>query len=362
MREQGTADKGRARRGVLAVLVVAGIALSSPAAALGDGEPTISGPDPPYEHHTLTGDEGSNAGTFPVRSPQWRRCEPTTMVCEDIPGETGGTYTVVEEDIGKQLVFEVRCADAVLCLAAGSPLPETSEPTDVVRDAAARITSLSVTRSDSERIASVTVDGNPPPSPSFAWLRCTNRQLSSCAAIPGANGSRYTPSAADEHGYIRVRVRVANADGSDEEFSAPEGPIPGSRSGFFFSPEPPPPPPSPLLLSPFPRVAIAGRAYRFTTRLSKLAVRAPRGARITVRCRGRGCPYRRASASGRGRFLRFRRMQRTFRRGTAVAVFVTHRRLIGKYTRFRFRRRRAPARVDRCLGPGSTTPVHCPTR
>lgn len=122
----------------------------------------------------------------------------------------------------------------------------------------------------------------------------------------------------------------------------------------------PPPPPPPTLMSPFPVVRITGGVTRTGARVRRLAVRSPRGARVTVRCRGRGCPARRQSTISDGR-ARFHRFERRYRAGAVLAVFVTQPNRIGKYTRFRIRRRRSPARLDRCLQPGSRTPSPCPS-
>jgi PKD domain len=122
----------------------------------------------------------------------------------------------------------------------------------------------------------------------------------------------------------------------------------------------PPPPPPPTLMSPFPVIRISGGMTRTGARIRRLAVRSPRGARVTVRCRGRGCPRRRQSTISDGR-ARFHRFERRYRAGVVLAVFVTQPNRIGKYTRFRIRRGKSPARLDRCLQPGSTTPSRCPS-
>jgi len=54
-----------------------------------------------------------------------------------------------------------------------------------------------------------------------------------------------------------------------------------------------------------------------------------------------------------------RSFERHLRAGTLVEVFVTRPGLIGKYTRFRIRRRGAPARTDLCLVPGQRAPRAC---
>jgi hypothetical protein len=113
------------------------------------------------------------------------------------------------------------------------------------------------------------------------------------------------------------------------------------------------------LLSPFPIVRLSGRVTSSGAVISSLVVQAPSGARVAVRCRGRACPYKRAAARASGS-VRFRRLERALDAGTVIAVRVTRRGTIGKYTRFRIRRGKRPARLDRCLRPGSRKPIPCP--
>jgi PKD repeat protein len=115
------------------------------------------------------------------------------------------------------------------------------------------------------------------------------------------------------------------------------------------------------LMSPFPIVRLVGRVTPRGARLVLFEVRsAPRGARVEVRCAGRGCPYKRAAKSARSRKLRFKGLQKWLRSGTLIAVRVSQPRKIGKYTRFRIRGGKVPARKDRCLIPPYTSPKLCP--
>jgi hypothetical protein len=122
----------------------------------------------------------------------------------------------------------------------------------------------------------------------------------------------------------------------------------------------------PLPPSPFPLVRLAGQIVRRGTRIRLLSVVAPRGSRVSIRCTGRGCPFSRQvrvarSPVGRAaRVVRVRRLERLLRPGVRIRIFVTKSDAIGKYTRFRIRRGKAPARTDRCLRPGSSRPVACP--
>lgn len=112
-------------------------------------------------------------------------------------------------------------------------------------------------------------------------------------------------------------------------------------------------------IGPFPIVRIRGRLTSRGARISLLSVRAPRGSRVEVRCRGRRCPQRRTVMRNRRGTVRVASFQRYLRTGTVLEIFVTQRGRVGKYTRFRIRGRRAPVRTDACVAYGSHRPVVC---
>jgi hypothetical protein len=112
-------------------------------------------------------------------------------------------------------------------------------------------------------------------------------------------------------------------------------------------------------MRPFPVVRMAGLVLRTGARVRILSVRAPLGARIRVRCSGRGCPVDAVARTSATRLVRFGRFERTLRAGLTLEVFVRKPRRIGKYTRFRIRAGKPPARVDRCLVPGRRRPAIC---
>jgi hypothetical protein len=118
--------------------------------------------------------------------------------------------------------------------------------------------------------------------------------------------------------------------------------------------------PAPRLMSPFPIVRLAGRVTRGGTRIQVLQVWAPRGARALIRCRGRGCPLRRAAKSVRKTPLRVRAVERVVPPGVLLEVLVRQGDSIGKFTRFRFRDYRRPLRRDGCLWPGTIRLAACP--
>jgi PKD repeat protein len=94
--------------------------------------------------------------------------------------------------------------------------------------------------------------------------------------------------------------------------------------------------------------------------LALLTVSAPRGAKVGVRCRGGGCPYKRASTTSKGKTVSLRRLRRNFKAGAIIEIRVTKDGYIGKFTRIKIHAGRRPGRVDCRLNPGKPNkPVGC---
>lgn len=120
------------------------------------------------------------------------------------------------------------------------------------------------------------------------------------------------------------------------------------------------------IVRPFPVVRIVGRDFSYGTKIRLLAVEAPSQARISIECRGRGCPrkgVRRAVPSSRAAstWVRFRQFERLLRPGVVLKIRVAKGSDIGAYTRFTIRRGRIPSRVDSCLDPKGIKPIACPS-
>jgi hypothetical protein len=123
------------------------------------------------------------------------------------------------------------------------------------------------------------------------------------------------------------------------------------------------------LMSPFPVVRITGKVLRRGALIKSLTIRAPYGATVKVRCRGRGCPFRRSSrtlarvgkAKGPAKTIRIKKLsRRVLRGGASIKVLVSRPGEIGKYTRFLIRRGKPPRRTDLCLLSGMSEPIECP--
>jgi hypothetical protein len=116
----------------------------------------------------------------------------------------------------------------------------------------------------------------------------------------------------------------------------------------------------PKLLTPFPVVTVSGRVRPTGTKIDLLAVRAPQGSRVSVRCRGKRCRLKPLSkVVGRGQ-LRLKAAERLMPAGVALEVLVRRGDRIGKFTRLKIRRNARPRRTDGCLWPGTAQLAPCP--
>jgi PKD domain len=118
--------------------------------------------------------------------------------------------------------------------------------------------------------------------------------------------------------------------------------------------------PLPRLLSPFPIVRLLAAPTSAGTDIQMLSVRAPRKARVLVRCHGKACPVSRLYKVVRRRPVRFRAVERLLPPGVVLDVLVRRGDRIGKFTRFRLRRNRIWLRRDGCLWPDTNRMAPCP--
>jgi hypothetical protein len=320
-------------------------ATSGPTAVVKAASPSNSSPPQIFRSgRKLTANTGSWNGTPPLSfAYQWRRCGSSS--CSPIPGASKSTYTLVTADIGKYLRVAVTAHNS------GANTVANSIPTSTIAAAPPSNfdpPTISGSPQPDQRLSSTLGSWNSqgPIAYRRAWLRCRTSAVSSCSAIVGRAGT-YRVVDADAHNFLRLRV-IAEGLGSTQAFSAP------------VSVSPNPAPPAPTLLSPFPRVRIAGRAFLHGSLVTRLAVRAPENTKIVVRCKSRFCPYSRAARRGHGATIRFRRLQRVFPPGAVIRIWVVSPTQIGKFTRFRFRALMGPSRVDRCLRPNGRRPIRCP--
>jgi hypothetical protein len=113
-------------------------------------------------------------------------------------------------------------------------------------------------------------------------------------------------------------------------------------------------------MRPTPVVRMSGVLTTNGARVTVLSIRAPRAAKISVRCTG-SCPRKRwSSVTRKHRLTRARAFERVLSSGTTLTVSITRRGYIGKRTVFTIRRGKAPLRRDTCLstrGRSETCPA-----
>jgi hypothetical protein len=233
--------------------------------------------------------------------------------------------------------------------------------------------------------------GDPDPTASWTWLRCAKPDGGKCTAIAAEAAQTYRVVAADVGSWLRVRIELENSAGETAARSDPTSrvePAPKAEPEPKPKPEPEPkpkpdetppsappgatfnPPANPIigppvageaplpLLRPFPIVRIRGWLTRTGARVTLFTVRAPRGARVAARCRGRGCPVHHLARTGPS--TRLRALQRRLRAGTRLDITVRKTGYIGKWTTIVIRQGRPPRRADRCVYPGARSPAPCP--
>ncbi len=171
----------------------------------------------------------------------------------------------------------------------------------------------------------------------YDWLHCS-ASGADCTPVPSSCDRRYTVRDADLGHTLRARLTVTEPGESlasgisdptavvvNKPYSIPTAGDSGETCKF---------------IDPFPVVRISGRFKGSRTKLTRVTVNAPRGARIGVDCKGPGCPYRPKAIAVK--LVRVRALQRSYPPGTTIEIRVTQPRMIGKYTRFKIRRGKAP--------------------
>jgi hypothetical protein len=99
-----------------------------------------------------------------------------------------------------------------------------------------------------------------------------------------------------------------------------------------------------------------------SVKITELSLTAPKGAKATVRCVGRGCPAPVAKRSkGVSKRLAFGRFKKVFRSRVKLIVTVTKRGFIGKQKTYLVRPRGVVSKRPLCLTPGAKRAKRCPT-
>jgi PKD repeat protein len=108
-------------------------------------------------------------------------------------------------------------------------------------------------------------------------------------------------------------------------------------------------------------IDIRGQLAGKFTRLKWIRVRAPKGSKVAVSCKGGNCPKPVAKRSKGRKKVYFRNVAGRYAPGTKLIVKVTKRNMIGRHTTFTMIRGKEPRRRDLCISPGAKKAKRCPS-
>lgn len=189
------------------------------------GETVVGGTPTPGATLSITG--ASWTGDQLAFAYQWERCVEPGLGCSPLPGATGSTYTVVENDLASSLRVVVTARNRLGSAAAAS------RSTTLVTGPAGAPAVLSGRGPAVEGVVALGATltaatgewTGSPTSFAFQWRRC-NPATNACVDVAGATGETYALSPADSGSFLRVLVVASNAAGSGGALSAPSAPAP----------------------------------------------------------------------------------------------------------------------------------------
>jgi hypothetical protein len=189
----------------------------APAPPVNTALPAISGTA--QDGHTLTATTGTWEGVTPITyAYQWQRCPSGGGSCTGIEGATASSYTLAHEDVGSTIEVVVTATNP------GGSTEGISSPSSQIAaaspvNAAAPTIGGEPVAGEALRANPGTWEGTPPFSYAYEWQLC-NAEGAECAAIEGATGRSYTPTAGQIGQRLRVVVTASNGGGSASEHSS----------------------------------------------------------------------------------------------------------------------------------------------
>jgi hypothetical protein len=112
------------------------------------------------------------------------------------------------------------------------------------------------------------------------------------------------------------------------------------------------------MIRPFPVVRVSGELTVAGAKIRRLTVSAPKGAKITLKCSGRGCPTKRMAKATK--VVHLQKFETNLRAGVKLTITVSKPGYIAKVTTLQIRRGKAPLRTDACRLPGVAKLSRCP--
>src|SRR4051812_12478307 len=215
------------------------------------------------------------------------------------------------------------------------------------------------------------VTGSADAATGYTWQRCPDEDFDDCSTISQATEDTYTLTSADAGFMMRVTLWATLGDDSSRKSSdltavvkTAGGSTPATPQAPFTSTTPvnvgraAPFPASAKFIRPRPVIGISGKYGPKSTKLKRFTIKAPKGTKVMIACKGT-CVTRRTTVKS-GRTAHVKRFERTLKVGTKLTVTVSRKGYVSNVTVITIRARRAPLRADSCLVPGKTKTQKCP--
>ena len=344
------------------------LAVASPASADTDpyvtSAPTISGTA--IVGSTLTANGGSAGGTQATVGRQWLRCTSPTNEddCDFIDGATTTTYKLTSTDVGKRirvslyayryypwdLTWKTSVATAAIAVATPTPTPtptRTPTPTPTPTPTKTPTPTPTPTKTPTPtptptKTPSPTPTPTKTPSPTPAAGKTpTATPTPAATAIGGVGGTVGGQPAAE--------VPATVVDPVAQPVPTPIA----TRGGVLGAVER-----SARMIKPFPMVRVSGVLTTSGAHLSRLTVTAPKGATITLKCSGGGCPAKRMAKATK--VVHLEKFETTLSAGVKLTITISKPGYISKVTTIQIRKGKAPLRTDQCQQPGAKKLIRCP--
>ena len=94
---------------------------------------------------------------------------------------------------------------------------------------------------------------------------------------------------------------------------------------------------------------------RGVVKVSKLRITAKPGSKVTIRCSGKSCPFKRGKRIMITKNLRLKPFERRLRPSLRFSLAITYPDSLGKLVQYKVRRK-GPVRIDKCLVENETSP------
>ena len=343
------------RIGIQAILVAAAALFAWPSLASAqyvNSAPTISGTA--QIGKTLTangGDAGGPSGV--IVDYVWLRCDQSSTAperCTWLTRNTGKAYVVTSDDNGKYLRvarvafmwWDMYDMDDIRWRASNPTARVTTVPVATPTPTPVKTPTPTPTPVKTPTPTATPVK-TPTPTPTPVKTPSATGTVTPAGTVPPAATPAPTPTFD-----LGVQPTPEVAPTAQPDPTAPSGGVLGAAETKKAK-----------MFKPLPVVRIRGRLTTNGANIQVLSVKAPKGAKITVKCSGKGCPRKSVATATATKVTRISQFQRVLPAGIKLRITIAKPGYISKVTTISIRKGKAPLRSDQCQVPGEKKLLRC---